>query len=777
MKYIIKKIKKFTVLFLIFAIIFVRVLPVSAIEIPTAPITPTAPAVEQNAPQTPTAPVAPFVSTINNPDASNNSSPADDQNLSSNTHPQNQDAQTSQDTSSNPTSNESVNSNTQSQTTETANGDSQQPDNLTGTTSNGNSNDTTIQTGNATNGAFIITTGNNNMSSNTDQTQNNINASSSENGANSTNNSNVNDSSASITTQNNSVEVANNLEQTITTGQNSASLNTGGDSTIKTGDANTTGTLITSANTNLDGVMVSEFNVADDYNGDIILDFAANCISDCSNADISVQNTNNGSDSQNSTSIENISDNTTFQNNDGTVENDMVLKSDSGKNIANKNTNGDTYIETGDANISASALTFLNNNIAGKIIIGIVNIFGNLVGDIILPEGTLQSNQDIINASNTNNGEGSKTSANITNTTSENTFQNNDATIENNLTFYALTGDNQVSKNTGGDFYINTGEASVETKTVNIANSNTDGGNIWLVIVNEAGKWIGKILGAPEGSSIASGNMQFSVDEQGSVTATNSENGENSNNSSNISNSSEKTATQTNEGKIVNNLNFYANTGGNQANYNTGGDSVIKTGDAKIIANIINFVNNNITGNGNLVVTVVNVFGSWIGDLLPPGTKKENNNQQESASSNKTTGEMPSSQSNESSNPVNNTQNNKSETTNITAAQNTSQIIDNSNNSKASNYSRKSSYENNQNNNYKQGSLESIVAGIKTNNENVKGNIENSVNFVKNKAKQASILRINFAWLILALPPISLIILIRKSQSKLAKERRGKIYA
>src|SRR5690606_28208657 len=95
-----------------------------------------------------------------------------------------------------------------------------------------------------------------------------------------------------------------------------------------------------------------------------------------------------------------------------------------------------------------------------------------------------------------------------------------------------------------------------------------------------------------------------------------------SNNSASANQSSDTTTTQTNDANIHNNLNLSANTGGNDAKFNTGGDSNIVTGDATIIANIVNFVNNNIVGDGKLVVTVVNVFGSWVGDLITPGQSK-----------------------------------------------------------------------------------------------------------------------------------------------------------
>ncbi|HLA03875.1 MAG TPA: hypothetical protein VJ065_01420, partial [Patescibacteria group bacterium] len=74
--------------------------------------------------------------------------------------------------------------------------------------------------------------------------------------------------------------------------------------------------------------------------------------------------------------------------------------------------------------------------------------------------------------------------------------------------------------------------------------------------------------------------------------------------------------------KIDNNVNLTANTGGNRASYNTGGDSSIKTGDANIAASIVNFINSNIIGR-TVMVGIVNVFGSWLGDAVPPGEEPD----------------------------------------------------------------------------------------------------------------------------------------------------------
>ena len=155
------------------------------------------------------------------------------------------------------------------------------------------------------------------------------------------------------------------------------------------------------------------------------------------------------------------------------------------------------------------------------------------------------------------------------------------------------------------------------------------------MIVNEAGNWIGKIFGGPEGSNLAGSiGTEFMVDESGAITAVNSGNGAGSTNNSNINSESNSTTYQANTANINNNINLTANTGGNKASQNTGGNSQIKTGDAQVIASLVNFVNNNISGSSKLVVSVVNVFGSWLGDFITPGSTKTEDTQANNASDN-----------------------------------------------------------------------------------------------------------------------------------------------
>lgn len=498
-----------------------------------------------------------------------------------------------------------------------------------GSSLSGQSGDTTLITGDATTSGSITTNGNSNILVSPTGNGGSVSVVNTGNG-----NLSDNDVSASIgnsdtTNQGNSAVVSSDLNQNSVSGQNSTSFNSG-NSYLETGDANTTGTILTAVNTNVDGIAVSEFNVVDDHVGNIILDFAANCVSGCGDGSVAVENTDNGALSTNNLDVATTSTDTTNQANSADVASNLTLGADSGNNAANFNTGGDSTIVTGDANVAGNILTFANNNIAGNVIVGVVNIFGDLVGDIILSEESLaafcgNSCGGSTTVTNANNGDGSVNNQNVAQTTTDETFQSNDATIENNLILSGETGENDTNFNTGGGSTILTGEANVTGSVLNVANSNVLGGNWWLVIVNEAGRWVGRLMGSPDGANYAaSPGTEFIVDANGEVTAVNnSGNGDGSTNTTNVAQSSDSTTNQSNDAHIVNNVNLSANTGGNSASLNTGGDSTIVTGDANVIASIVNFVNNNIAGSGKLVVTIVNVFGTWIGDFVTPGNEKD----------------------------------------------------------------------------------------------------------------------------------------------------------
>lgn len=485
---------------------------------------------------------------------------------------------------------------------------------------------TTIKTGDATATTSLITTGNNNAQASSPSGSSGGSIQQTGNGAGSNQNSSIQGSNTTNTQQNNTANVNNTLNQGVSTGTNDASMNMG-DTTILSGQANSSATIFTAVNTNAAGIGMAEFNVVDNHTGDLVLDF--------SNAQPATVNTgtnsstieNNGANSQSATEVESLTQDNSFQNNDATIENNLTLSADTGNNTANLNTNGNTTIETGDANLAANVVTFANNNIEGNILFGVVNIFGNLTGDIVLPESayapsgsTSGSATPTTTATMTNNGAGSDNSSQSTSAQSDATFQSNTAEIENEIIIDTNTGNNDASYNTNGNTTISSGDSNVMASTLNIANNNiTTDQPIWIVLINEMGNWTGEILGLPEGQNLGASEginatvtpAQVSINGNGADTV----------NAVNQQIQETNEAIQNNNATIKNTLNLSANTGNNQASYNTNGNTTIRTGDTNVIANLVNFVNNNIvapTGQ-KVIVTLINVFGSWNGNFRPPG--------------------------------------------------------------------------------------------------------------------------------------------------------------
>jgi hypothetical protein len=203
--------------------------------------------------------------------------------------------------------------------------------------------------------------------------------------------------------------------------------------------------------------------------------------------------------------------------------------------------------------------------------------------------------------------------------------------ILNNIETSAVTGANSASYNTGpGD--VEDGNATVNTQTANVANTNAYGKEetFWLVLVNKMGQWIGNIVGS-EGEVIA-GNLvvgdslpEFSEgDTEELQQAANVVTGADSENISTASQDNTTAVTNTNDAKIENNIKINAVSGNNSGSYNTlGGD--VSAGDATVGLSLVNFINTNLVGK-KLIVLVIDVLGEWIGDVIPPGEEKNANN-------------------------------------------------------------------------------------------------------------------------------------------------------
>ena len=491
---------------------------------------------------------------------------------------------------------------------------------------NGNVGDTNVTTGDATATGALLTDTNLNTSTNPTAGTAGTSIVNEGNNSGSVNVSDVTQNSTSTINQDNNAVITNNADLSAVTGGNTVSNNMNGNVTIETGDANTALTVINQANTNIAGVDVVEFNVFDDQVGDVILDFSNPCAtgSGCTaGTPVYVGNTNNNSDSTNTAQYTSDVNNSTFQNNDAVIENNIILNSDSGGNLATDNMNGDTNIKTGDANVSANVANLVNNNFQGEVYYGVVNVFGDLIGDIILATTPTTSTPGTV-IDNSGNGSGSTNFANVDTSVSNDYTQNNNLNLDTNINATGTTGDNTASANMQGGQSIESGDASFTGQIFNVANNNVTGGDWWIVLVNDAGNWIGKIVGGQEGMNYAgSAGTEFIVNPDGSITAVNSGNNSGSTNTANVTQNTQNTVTQNNNASITNNLNLSGNTGGNTIQNSMNGGASVETGDVNIVASVVNFVNNNFSG-GRVYMTVVNVLGGkWLGNFIAPGHTKE----------------------------------------------------------------------------------------------------------------------------------------------------------
>lgn len=247
----------------------------------------------------------------------------------------------------------------------------------------------------------------------------------------------------------------------------------------------------------------------------------------------------NGLNSDNEVNVSMGQTTTVVQENNANVNNFVSANANSGGNDANGNTGGDVDITTGEAKVDVSVSTMVNKNVA--------NVDCCDTGDT-----TVKISE---------NGKNSDNKVDLDSEKSIGVFQNNDAFVFNTVYGNANSGNNDANGNTGGDVSITAGKASVEVDVDNKANANfaqvggnSDGADLNLWIVG---------------------------------------NGENSDNEIDLDLASQILLVQENEAFIDNFVSANANSGGNDANGNTGGDVDITTKKATAEVDVDNMVNFN----------------------------------------------------------------------------------------------------------------------------------------------------------------------------------------
>ncbi|HEX4774582.1 MAG TPA: hypothetical protein VH234_03630 [Candidatus Saccharimonadales bacterium] len=392
----------------------------------------------------------------------------------------------------------------------------------------------------------------------------------------------------------NNLTVNNNLGSTATSGNAIALGNTTvGDTTTGNADivASEMNLLQTAANFGTSGGQPITFvaNINGDVNGDFLLD-----PSTITSIQPATTNTNNN----------NLNNNLTINNTtNSTLNNTLNLNAASGNATANDNTTTGN-VKTGNADVVANVVNTIDSAItAGHSFLGVININGNLNGDILLPPDfvnqLLAANVPTVNIVGPGNGSSNTNNTTVNNTTT--VTNTNNQGINNNVTATAASGAATASDNTtvGG---ITTGNATTNITAFNLTGSTVIGSNDLLVFVNVLGKWVGLIVNAPPGTTAAELGGGITTSGSGSTNANNTT----VNNNSNVTNNTSQ--------QINNNINVNAKSGDATANRNTSVGNV-SSGNAEDAVNLLNVQNSTLTLSNWFGILFINVFGSWNGSF------------------------------------------------------------------------------------------------------------------------------------------------------------------
>lgn len=258
-------------------------------------------------------------------------------------------------------------------------------------------------------------------------------------------------------------------------------------------------------------------------------------------------------------------------NNYAYITNNISSSANTGNNSINA-TGQNSTISTGNAYSVVSLLNQVNFNVVNsQVHVVVINIFGTLNGNIILPDPNTST---------------SCTSCGV------NLNTNNNANVANNVNSATDTGNNSANGS------INTGNANSVVNNLNLINTNIVGQNTEVLYVNNLGTWNGKFIGWGNLPSQQGGGnlMIFNTLPSGSQTSGCAS----CNGQTNINNSA----------FIINNISSSANTGGNSLT----GNGLLTTGNAFSAVSLINFINSNFMNSFGFF-GFINIFGTWNGNI------------------------------------------------------------------------------------------------------------------------------------------------------------------
>ena len=470
----------------------------------------------------------------------------------------------------------------------------------------------------------------------------------------------------------NEAYVDNSLAVEGTSGANTVTDNDG-NATLTTGDIELIANMLNILNLNITGddFLHLIVNIFGELTGDLDMDTIAQHLGyeDDEALEVIAKNENTGDDSNNTAIAEKNDELDVNNTNYAEVNNTMNVTATSGSNDVSGN-DGEATVVTGRIQVLANLLNFINGNFTGskwKFIM--VNIFGSLTGNIVVP-GTdpyLDGEGGQVLAENTGGGgdaNATSTSSSLENTTVNN---NNSVDLNNNITADGISGNNNQNNNDAEEIpqTTQTGQVDVATNLLNFLNFNIFGNNWVFLVVNVFGTWMGQIVGfADSGNITAPSEGTFAALKVGGESegaygedASASTLGDGSDNNATAEYNSNTTVNNNNEAIVSNNMNIEGISGENDVNNNQG-STKITTGWVEIDANLLNIINMNITGR-NWLVVFLNVFGDFAGNLFfgtpPPHAQDTASANDQTDNSNSTN---DSNTTNNDSPPNNNTNNN-----------------------------------------------------------------------------------------------------------------------
>lgn len=423
---------------------------------------------------------------------------------------------------------------------------------------------------------------------------------------------------------NNDGKVNNGVNLNADSGGNTAGYNTGNGS-VKSGDANVVLSILNMINTvfiSPDGGHVSLLfdNVTGNLMGDYVIDPNTNEAYSLTGSRLTLGNDTTGAGSVNNAFVNLGKSTDVHALNSGNANNNINLATNTGGNSANYNTgNGD--VGSGNANVALNLMNFMNSTFiateAG--LLGVLNIFGNFVGNLLLPKDLLSANNGAsptsLSVTNKNTGANSANNASVDVTNKLDVNADNVCDIANNIDLKGSTGNNTSNFNTGNGF-VNTGNVKANVGVASTANQTVADDTVFYTIINVLGKWTGSNLLTNFFGALSvpnpSGNGETIIVQNNNI-------GANAKNNANVDISNKQGINLTNNASINNNIVLAANTGGNSSSYNTGNGKVT-SGNVNVLANVFNVANMNVVAK-KFVFFVINIFGDWKGDIADRGSK------------------------------------------------------------------------------------------------------------------------------------------------------------